>query len=381
MALKFRALNRNALGDLGPGQSITEHGIIAERTAKGDLIYRIAIMVDGRRIHRTIGRESEGVRRRTAEEAIETLRTRSREDRLSLPTGRKVAMPFNDGATRYLERLAVEGGKGLPRKEQHISTRLSPFFGTLRLDGIDESSVREFVQVRRLGGAKPATINRELATLSHMMRRAARWGWIGKDKVPVIDRLREGPGRIVALSDDQCAALLAGAEADQDSDLYLFVSVCLQTSMRHGEARRLRWEHYDAHRRRFYIPEAKAGERDQPIPSSLAAALERTMEERGTTNGYVFLGGAGSSTGYRHTFRKAFKRAVERAGLDPTKVTPHTMRHTAITKLVKAGVDLPTVQRVSGHKTLSMVLRYTHVDGAHIDGAIEHLGIASVRAS
>ncbi|WP_443027154.1 tyrosine-type recombinase/integrase [Sphingomonas sp. LB3N6] len=211
------------------------------------------------------------------------------------------------------------------------------------------------------------------------MRCVSRWGWIARDKVPVIDRLREGPGRIIALSDEQCASLLEGALVDQDTDLWLFVLICLQTSMRHGEARRLRWEHYDAHRRRFYIPEAKAGERDQPIPSSLAAALERTMQERGATKGYVFLGGPGSSTGYRHTFRKAFQRAVKRAGLDVAKVTPHTMRHTAITKLVKAGVDLPTVQRVSGHKTLSMVLRYTHVDGAHIDGAIEHLGIASAK--
>jgi hypothetical protein len=46
------------------------------------------------------------------------------------------------------------------------------------------------------------------------------------------------------------------------------------------------------------------------------------------------------------------------------------MRHTAITRLVKAGVDLPTIQKISGHKTLAMVLRYVHVHGEHIDAAI-----------
>ena len=50
------------------------------------------------------------------------------------------------------------------------------------------------------------------------------------------------------------------------------------------------------------------------------------------------------------------------------------MRHTAITKLVQAGVDLPTVQRISGHKTLAMVLRYTHVHGRHIDDAMRAIG-------
>jgi hypothetical protein len=50
------------------------------------------------------------------------------------------------------------------------------------------------------------------------------------------------------------------------------------------------------------------------------------------------------------------------------------MRHTAITRLVEAGVDLPTMQRISGHKTLAMVLRYAHVHGRHIDEAIRALG-------
>ena len=55
-------------------------------------------------------------------------------------------------------------------------------------------------------------------------------------------------------------------------------------------------------------------------------------------------------------------------------VTPHVMRHTAITALVQAGVDLPTIQKISGHKTLAMVLRYAHVHGQHIDRAIEAIG-------
>ncbi|WP_370385484.1 tyrosine-type recombinase/integrase [Novosphingobium sp. EMRT-2] len=42
---------------------------------------------------------------------------------------------------------------------------------------------------------------------------------------------------------------------------------------------------------------------------------------------------------------RQFQRAVIRAKLDPAKVTPHVMRHTGITRLVMAGVDLPTIQR------------------------------------
>ncbi len=55
--------------------------------------------------------------------------------------------------------------------------------------------------------------------------------------------------------------------------------------------------------------------------------------------------------------RKPFCRVVEAAGLDPDQVIRHTMRHTAITHLVQAGVDLPTVKRISGYKMLAMVER------------------------
>lgn len=76
---------------------------------------------------------------------------------------------------------------------------------------------------------------------------------------------------------------------------------------------------------------------------------------------------------HRQSMAKQFLRAVNRAGLTPSKVTPHIMRHTAITTLVRENVDVPTIQKISGHKTFSMVLRYVHIHGRHIDDAIARL--------
>jgi site-specific recombinase XerD len=59
--------------------------------------------------------------------------------------------------------------------------------------------------------------------------------------------------------------------------------------------------------------------------------------------------------------------------MDPRQVVRHTLRHTAITHLVQAGVDLPTVQRISGHRTLQMVVRYSHQNGEHIRAATDKL--------
>ncbi|MDQ4146258.1 MAG: tyrosine-type recombinase/integrase [Pseudomonadota bacterium] len=73
------------------------------------------------------------------------------------------------------------------------------------------------------------------------------------------------------------------------------------------------------------------------------------------------------------SIENAFRRVVVAAGLDAKQVVRHTLRHTAITHLVQAGVDLPTVQRISGHKTLQMVVRYSHQNGEHIQAAMDKL--------
>jgi hypothetical protein len=75
----------------------------------------------------------------------------------------------------------------------------------------------------------------------------------------------------------------------------------------------------------------------------------------------------------------AFRSAVIRAALDPQLITPHVLRHTAITRLVKAGIDLPTIQKISGHKTMAMVLRYAHVHAPHVDAAVDRLAVAELR--
>lgn len=54
---------------------------------------------------------------------------------------------------------------------------------------------------------------------------------------------------------------------------------------------------------------------------------------------------------------------VKVAGLAPKEVVRHTLRHTAITHLVQVGIDLPTVKRISGHKTLQRVERHSHQNG------------------
>jgi len=97
MALKFIKLTRPNIKKLRDRQKITEHGITFERFANGDGRYKVNIMVDGQRVHRVVGRESEGVTRHQAEDYIEQVKTEARKERLNLPKGRKPAQRSENG--------------------------------------------------------------------------------------------------------------------------------------------------------------------------------------------------------------------------------------------------------------------------------------------
>ncbi|MDP7650627.1 MAG: site-specific integrase [Rhodospirillales bacterium] len=68
-----------------------------------------------------------------------------------------------------------------------------------------------------------------------------------------------------------------------------------------------------------------------------------------------------------------FKRAVESAGMDPAKVIPHTLQHTAITRFAGSAPDLKTLQAFSGHKSIQALLRYLHEQDKRVDEAMDRM--------
>ena len=63
---------------------------------------------------------------------------------------------------------------------------------------------------------------------------------------------------------------------------------------------------------------------------------------------------------YDQTFQRAFKRAVEQAGITKP-ATPHTLRHSFATALLRSGYDIRTVQDLLSHSDVSTTMIYTHV--------------------
>jgi len=116
----------------------------------------------------------------------------------------------------------------------------------------------------------------------------------------------------------------------------------------------LTWEDVDFRRQTVTVQAAyaKNGEsRSVPMNTVLTTTLKVVRMGTAAT-GPVFCNRQGTS--YR-SFRTAFEQAVQKGGLED--FTFHDLRHTFASRLVMAGVDLPTVQNLMGHKDISMTLR------------------------
>lgn len=268
------------------------------------------------------------------------------------------------------ERLDEEGGKDIKTKKYRCKEHLIPFFGDIQLSRLCAFDVERYKK-HRLTSAKPGTVNRELAVMPHLINKAIDWQWL--DRRPcTLKKLKEDNGRIVYLTKQQIKNVLEKAEQDQSPYIYPFIKIGLSTSMRKMEILSIRLQDINIEKRVIYIPKAKAGAREQPITQSLAEFLQGYIKQAKAAQEWLFPSTL-SVTGHVINIDKPFKRVVKNAGLDPAQVVRHTLRHTAITHLVQAGVDLPTVQRISGHKTLQMVVRYSHQNGEHIQAAMDAL--------
>jgi integrase len=102
--------------------------------------------------------------------------------------------------------------------------------------------------------------------------------------------------------------------------------------------------------------ETKNGRMRQiPISPTLTAVLDRLPKLRPWVFASPRTGESYTPSGVRHMF----DRAVARAGLDDS-VTSHTLRHTALSRMIAAGLDDYTVMAISGHSSTRMLARYTH---------------------
>jgi integrase len=234
----------------------------------------------------------------------------------------------------------------------------------LRMDCINDQKAAEFAA--RLANYSPSTVNGILRTLRRALRLAEEWGQLARAaKITLLQGERQ---RERVLSDDEAARYLAAAPS-----LWRDVAtILLGTAMRPGEAYALRWENVSLNGQRGLIQvvegKTRAARRMLPmIPAVLEVIHRRFEEQNRPTEGWVFP----AQTKSEHIQQGSGKRAHRRA-LKISEVTPfpvYCLRHTALTRLAAAGVDVFTLARIAGHSSIAIIQRYCHPQSDSVERA------------
>jgi integrase len=243
---------------------------------------------------------------------------------------------------------------------------MQPVLGGKRLDEISPFDLERYRRQRKQDGRSDVTINRKLAFLRNLYSMALTWGKATENPVKKVRFARENNGRMRILTAEEEVCLLAHCSPH----LRPVVIAALHTGFRKSELLSLTWGDVDFRRQLMTVQAAyaKNGEsRSVPMNVVLTATL-KAIRMNTAAESPVFCNRQG--TPYR-SFRTAFEQAVCQAGLK--NFTFHDLRHTFASRLVMAGVDVPTVQALLGHKTITMTLWYTHLTSAHKRQAVQVL--------
>lgn len=210
------------------------------------------------------------------------------------------------------------------------------------------------------GIKKAASMNAMRSSVGQFIRYAHEAGWIASNPTRLIRRAITGRPLPRALADGEGARLLAAITDARDHALF---TLLLGTGIRIGSALALDAADVDFERHEVLLRRAK-GDRVERVylPKAVAEVLANHLA--GRREGRVFMG-----IGARHAHRR-LAHWLGVAGIART-ASPHALRHTFATSLLRKTGDILLVQKALHHRNIESTLRYAALDDARVRAAIE----------
>jgi len=215
-----------------------------------------------------------------------------------------------------------------------------------------------------------ATINRHFAFLRHVLMLAVKDGKLTQNPVSGLKFFPE-VRRTRFLTSDELERLRG---VMQPSDWKL-VAFAIETGLRREEQFRLRWDQIDLENGMLTLPLPKGGKTRYVPLSEEAKGILRSFDSF-LRSAWVFPGlkDVTQPMDSRAFLRRSFEPGLRQAGI--TGTCWHSLRHTAASRRVMAGVDLVSVKEILGHRDIQTTLRYAHLAPGHLRDAVNRGSLA-----
>lgn len=302
----------------------------------------------GHRVREMIGPSRKGAEKVIAKRKAEIAENKFLDKRKELKP-----ITFHEFAKEFLEWARVNHKASSRTRELSNMRTLEVAFDNKNIHELTVWDIEKWKQ-RRKGEVKPATVNRELATLKSMLSKAIEWGKLKELPTKKVKPLKGVMKRLRYLMPDELQTLISNCS----DHLRPIIILLAHSGMRKGEALNLRWDQVDFEKGIITLTDTKNDQR-RYVP--MDETVKSTLKEMKKKSDYVFNG---KKPGRPLVWIElSFHNALEKSGIEDFKI--HDLRHTFASNLIMAGIDLVTVKELLGHKTIEMTLRYAHLAPDH----------------
>lgn len=271
--------------------------------------------------------------------------------------------------------------RGRERYVDHLGDLLCTLGTEATADQLTTPAIERHKAVMHNRGCEGGTINNGLTAIRSFCGWCVKHGHLASDPTQQVSWVKVADPDVVHLRDQDLAELFAALEIPADARLTdhqrfhwnrsrRVVTLMLYAGVRIAEATRLTWEQIDLIARELHVIHGKGGRnRNLPIPQPLLDELERVpeTERRGPLFPQTARKGAAetdqpiplaSEKCLAHIFERWLPRRLKAYGAELEHVASHQLRRAFATALKRRGVDLDTIRRLLGHKSLETTQRY-----------------------
>jgi integrase/recombinase XerD len=297
---------------------------------------------------------------------------------------RRAAAPWSRRIEAFLEMLAAERGAArltLAAYRNDLGDLAGFLAGRgLAVEAADAAALHAYLGDAATRRLSPRTLARRLSAMRQFYRFLVSDGARADDPTAGLDAPRLGRPLPKILSESEVAALIAAAEARGDEEgvrLRCLLELLYATGLRVSELVGLP---LTAAQRdpRFLLVRGKGGkERVVPLSEPARRALAAYLAERRRflpqqlPSRWLFPSRSAGGHLTRQRCGQLLKELAVAAGHDPTRLSPHVLRHAFASHLLDHGADLRSVQQMLGHADIATTQIYTHVQGDRLRRLVE----------
>lgn len=257
----------------------------------------------------------------------------------------------------------------------------------IAIDQVTTSDLQVFVEKRKQDGLSDSSVSRELNIISAALHQSRTfYSQMEQWLAPKIPRPKDRNMRRERYIDREerkliVEYLMQPQTEDEDPQAVparhrtgLIFRFALASAMRHGEIDNLLWAHVA--KERIKVLGTKTNKtRYVPITPVIAEIL--ATRKAVTKSRYVFTKGGNTPPNFYRILGDACNAVGVPYGDERNGIRMHDCRHTATTDLLQAGIDLSTVQAITGHSDRTMILYYSHPTGESLERAAKVLNMVA----